>query len=287
MKKKVLPALKNIVEPLIEPIRKENLKLKAQVAELRSELKEAVMDLEETNDRRMAECDDETRKTNLVVHGLDQSKPESALSTVTAFMNDQLPFEVKPDELSSVEHIGGRNTIVRFNELSKKKEVFTAMKEKEKKGDPVSVKSDYSPRSRRARSQLFQLFLDIKHDNNNGRCSPRLKGGKIAVGDTEFFLHERRGCIEKRVRGRREEFLSIPPSRQPDRRTRNASPRRSQAAAAAAPTRQQPADSDPPLPSNLEDMVLSRLTPERLEESIGKAVQQRFAESMKEVKFKK
>ena len=33
---------------------------------------------------------------------------------------------------------------------------------------------------------------------------------RVAVGDTEYLLHERRNCVEKRVRGQKSEFLPLP-----------------------------------------------------------------------------
>ena len=162
------------------------------------------MDNEEDIDRRIAERDDETRRDNLIFHGLDRKTSGTAMTTVTNFLTNKLDFSVNPNELKSADHIGGKTTIVGFQDYSKKKAVMTAMKEL---SSHVAVKSDYSPRSRRARGQLFPLFLELK---NKHKADARLVRDRVAVGDTEYLLHERRNCVEKRVRGQKSEFLPLP-----------------------------------------------------------------------------
>ena len=268
LKKKVIPAIKNLLEPLIAPIQEENRSLKTELADLRREMKESMLDHDEDFERQRAECDDEARKANLVFHGLDRSKP--ALSTVADYINNRLDSPVEPAEILSAEHIGGQNTIVVFQDPSKKKEVVYALKDKEGAAEKkVTVKCDYSPRSRSARSQLFSLYLDQK----NSGCSPRLLGGKVTVGDTEFLLHERRGCVEKKVRGRREEFLPLPPP-QTDRQHRGHTPRRSRVDPA-------PRDTQPQTPSPTNSSPKPEGTPEEKEE-MARRIRKIFAEATEE-----
>ena len=84
---KVIPAIKTLIDPLIAPITKENRELKMELAELRRELKDAMMDQEEEFERRRAESDDEARKANIVFHGLDRTTTDSALSAATMYIN--------------------------------------------------------------------------------------------------------------------------------------------------------------------------------------------------------
>ena len=206
---KILPAIKTIIQPIVD----ENQKLVLELAEMRRELKEARLDFEEDIDRRTAEADDETRRNNLVFHGLDSSA-SSAKSAAVEYIKT-LDCTVVPEDIVQADRIGGKNTVVQFRDSSKKKEVSKAKKSKHE-SDGVSVKSDYCPRSRRARGLLFAQLLDLK--NRQQITTARLVGGRVTVGQTDYFLHERRGCIEKRERGSKSaEFIPIPP-RQTDRR---------------------------------------------------------------------
>lgn len=263
LKKKIGPIIKSAIEPLISPLVEENRALKEELTGLRREVKESQLDTEEDAERRMAETEDEARKSNLVFHGLDRPTSESAITTVEGFINNQLGTPVDAEDLLCAQHIGGSNTVVEFRDYSKKKEVLHAMKEKAKEENTVTAKCDYSARSRRARSKLFQLFLDLKSDNR-GDSAPRLAGGKVTVGETEYLLHERRECVEVRVRNRREKFIPIPPSRQPER-SRRVTPRSQNDR-----TEKMTVDTDPSLdssaPSPSSPAPLSTLTPEEVEE---------------------